>query len=155
MAVRIPCGYLFDMSGPKRKPKPNPTPKRKPATTPVNKAIDPAPENKAFMNEGVALPAPDHPTAPKYWKYEAGGELAPAMERLIRREPLTDRDIVLIRDYFRQWVRSPVWDRNPHAGVHGATAALARLRADVDNLQSYRDIEAWESLAVDWGIDPL
>ena len=105
-------------------------------------------------NKGVALPAPGTATAPKYWMHEIGGELAPAIERLVRAEPLSDRDILQIRAYLWQWIESPVWDQNPHLGAAGA-AELVLLRAGVGKLRTAGDIRDWVAVAVDWGMDPL
>lgn len=107
-----------------------------------------------MTNDGVPLPAPDDPRAPKYWTYETGGELAPALMRLLHSEPLSERDISLIRDYCRQWIESPVWDRNPTHDAAGV-AALATLRATVGGLTTAAKIRRWVMLAEDEGIDPL
>jgi len=107
-----------------------------------------------MTNDGVQLPAPDSPRAPKYWKYETGGELVPAVMRLIGGEPLTQRDIAVIRDYCRQWIESPVWDMNPHADG-AAAAALAILRQGVDALTTAAAIRAWVRLADSEGMEPL
>ena len=107
-----------------------------------------------MTNEGVQLPAPDDPRAPKYWLFEQGGELGPAMTRYLQSQPLTDRDIVLIRAYFRQWINSPVWEYDPHKAAD-SVAALARLRAAVDELKTAGDIRVWAAMASAEGIDPL
>jgi hypothetical protein len=107
-----------------------------------------------MTNDGVPLPAPDSAEAPKYWNYETGGELVPAVHRLIERKPLSARDIALIREYCRQWIMSPVWGLNPTQDAAGA-AALATLRATVDGLTTVAEIHRWLKLAEDEGIDPL
>jgi hypothetical protein len=61
------------------------------------------------------LPAPDHPDAPKYWRYETSGDLARAVERFLNNEPMTPVDIGLMRLYLMQWVDSPVWDMKSFA----------------------------------------
>lgn len=104
--------------------------------------------------KGVKLPAPGSPEAPKYWANEIGGELVPAMERLIRSEPLTDLDITLIRAYLFQWIDARVWDHNPHLGAAGAVE-LSQLRTAVGKIRSVGDIREWVAVAVDWGMDPL
>jgi len=55
-----------------------------------------------------------HPLAPKFWRHEPSGVLAPAIERYLNNVLLTVRDVSLIRAYFEQWVNSPVWDQNPY-----------------------------------------
>lgn len=105
-------------------------------------------------NEGVELPAPDSREAPKYWQYEIGGELVPAMHRLISQERLTETDITLIRLYLWQWIQSPVWDRNPHLGAAGA-AELATLRDTAGKIRTVAHIREWVAVATDWGMDPL
>lgn len=107
-----------------------------------------------MTNEGVQLPAPDDPRAPKYWMYETGGELAPAVGRLLNRAPLSPRDIALIRAYCRQWIESPVWDMNAHAGAADA-AALAMLRQAVDGLTTAARIWLWLEMADAEGTNPL
>ena len=102
----------------------------------------------------MELPAPGSPAAPNYWRFEVGGELVPAVMRLIGNEPLSERDIAAIRAYCRQWIGSPVWDSNPHQDA-AAAAALATLRAAVDGLTTAAAIRAWVRLADDEGMDPL
>jgi hypothetical protein len=88
--------------------------------------------------------------APKYWKYQ-GNALVPAMERFLRLDPLSERDITLIKAYLWQWIESPAWGQN--ASAAGARA-LAELRADVGKLQTITHIHNWVRLATDWGMDP-
>lgn len=105
-------------------------------------------------NRGVKLPAPGDPDAPKYWANETGGELGPAIERVLRRRPLTERDIEFVRAYLKQWIDSPVWDLNPNADATAA-AALSRLRASVGYIQTAAAVECWVKFAADEGMDPL
>lgn len=105
-------------------------------------------------NEGVELPDPGDADAPKYWMRETGGELKRAIERYLRSLPITDQQIALIRAYFRQWIVSPVWDRNPHASA-SATAALAKLRESVDAITTREAIAVWLTIAEYEGMDPL
>jgi hypothetical protein len=107
-----------------------------------------------MTNEGVQLPAPDDPRAPKYWMHETGGELVPAIGRLMKGAPLAPRDIAVIRAYVRQWINSPVWDMNAHAGAADA-AALAMLRQAVDGLTTAARINLWLAMADAEGMNPL
>lgn len=103
------------------------------------------------MTERTLLP-PDHPQAPKYWMYEIGGKLRPAMKRYLSDETSEPGDVDLIRAYLRQWIDSPVWND----GADDETRSdLARLRAEVATLRSNGDITRWVEDAVDMGIDPL
>jgi hypothetical protein len=91
------------------------------------------------------LPSPDSPLAPKYWRYETGGQLVPAVEKYLRGEALSVREVRWIAAYLRQWIASPVW------GADG----IARLRTSVERIQSRSDITNWLDAALALGIDPL
>jgi len=100
------------------------------------------------------LPDPASPEAPKYWMYEQGGELVPAVERYLRQEELSIRDIILIRAYLRQWVDSPVWDMNPTLTAEGKTA-LNNLRGKVLASRTKHQIDECIWMATRMGMDPL
>jgi hypothetical protein len=91
---------------------------------------------------------------PGYWMHETSGVLRPAVEAYLNDEPLSRRQIAALRAYFRQWIASPVWDRNPHAGVR-ERAWLTRMRARVDQLTNRQALSDWIAEAIDNGIDPL
>jgi hypothetical protein len=91
---------------------------------------------------------------PGYWMDETGGELVPAVKRYLQGYRLSSRDIALIAAYLRQWIESPVWDQNPHMSEEGR-AELARLRELARVLLNQPTIDAWLSLAVEFGVDPL
>ena len=100
----------------------------------------------------TGLLPPDHPQAPRYWRYEIGGELRPAMERYLLNEPARPGDVSLIRAYLRQWIDSPVWD----GGVDGETRnALDGLRTRVHDLHNRLQVDMWLELALELGINPL
>ena len=101
----------------------------------------------------MTLPKPDAPEAPKYWAYEASGVLAQAIVRYLKGDHI-QRDIPLIRAYFKQWVDSPVWDMNPLIN-DSAREALQALRADVDRIATFVDIAEWLDAAESRGMDPL
>lgn len=98
------------------------------------------------------IPASD-PRAPHYWQHETSGVLRPAIGRLLDGAELAATDIVIIRAYFRQWVDSPVWDENPHAGEDDRR--LANLRKAARDIASRADIRQWLRDALAMGIDPL
>jgi len=106
-----------------------------------------------MKDKGVELPAPGSAAAPKYWEHQ-GGELAPAMHRLIKHEPLSGDDMALIRAYFRQWIGSPVWDLNPNADG-AARGTLMMLRQSVDGLTTAERIHLWLRMADAEGVNPL
>jgi len=97
---------------------------------------------------------PADPRAPKYWMHEVGGELAPAVGKYLLAEPLTAREISLIRAYLQQWIMSPVWDLDPFANAD-TKATLAKLRGSIDWLLTVELIRRWIAAATDMGIDPL
>lgn len=112
--------------------------KRKPAQTPQNKAIDPAPENKAAGRP------------PAYWQYERSGTLKPVIVRYLSGARLDLLELDIMREYCRQWIGSPVWDRN----LHGAQD-LINLRAEAAAITSNETLAAWLQHAEDLGCDPL
>jgi hypothetical protein len=91
---------------------------------------------------------------PGYWVYETSGVLQPAVEAYLRGEVLTGEQIAAMRAYLRQWIGSPVWDQNPHAGAD-ERAWLAGMRLACDALLSREAIEAWLDQAIEAGLDPL
>jgi hypothetical protein len=95
-----------------------------------------------------------HPGPPGYWMHETGGELAPAIKRYLENEPLTIRDVSLIRAYIKQWVYSEVWDGNPKADDE-SRATLAGLRLQALTITDRKTIDAWIEAALDEGMDPL
>src|SRR5262245_19430402 len=102
----------------------------------------------------MKLPSPDSWDAPKYWMYETGGLLVPAVERYLRDEPAQPMDEALIVAYLRQWIGSPVWSHNPHMDAESGRK-LFELRARVGTLRTRQDIGQWLHDALDIGIDPL
>jgi hypothetical protein len=85
---------------------------------------------------------------------EQGGELVPAMQRYLNGQPLTIRDIALLRLYIQQWIDSGVWDTNPSLNAEGRLE-LAELRGLARGINSGRAIAAWIHRAEDLGMDPL
>jgi hypothetical protein len=107
-----------------------------------------------------ALPPPDHPDAPKYWRHETGGRLAIAVENFLNHRLMTVRDVALVRAYLIQWIDSPVWEMNPHLAQGGpaataALAALTRLRVRARRICAVADIHHWINDALAEGHDPL
>lgn len=96
----------------------------------------------------------DHPDAPKYWMNETSGVLKPVVEAYLRNEPLTLRDVAIMRAYLRQWIMSPVWDMNPRQ-TRADALGLSALRERLDTIASRDDIERWLAAALESGIDPL
>ena len=99
--------------------------------------------------------APDDPRAPKFWRFETSGVLAPAIQRyLTRPRSMEDRDIALVAAYLSQWIDSPVWEMNAEAGER-SLAKLAELRIRAGKIATVDDIHAWLGAALAEGIDPL
>lgn len=92
---------------------------------------------------------PADPRAPKYWIYEQGGKLRPAMQRYLEGHLAQPGDTALIRAYLQQWIDSPVWD-NPDT-----VAELAELRRDVRGIATRMHLDLWLEAAFNLGIDPL
>lgn len=102
----------------------------------------------------MTLPSPDSPDAPKYWMYEQGDLLKPAITRFLHGHALSARDIVLIRAYICQWIGSSVWTMNPGITNEGIRA-IVRLRLAATKLSSEQEIRRWLFDALGEGIDPL
>lgn len=103
------------------------------------------------LAEAFPLPRPE---GPGYWMAETTGVLRPAVEAYLTGAPLTEQQIAALRAYLRQWIMSPVWDRNPHTSA-AAAAALAALRTAVEGLTSRDEIDVWVHAATASGLDPL
>jgi hypothetical protein len=102
-----------------------------------------------------ALPPPDDPRAPKYWRYETSGELAIVVGvYLAAVRALTMREIALMRAYVKQWIDSPVWDLNPELTAE-SRAELAWIRESAGRIASESDLRAWLRVAEGQGFDPL
>lgn len=115
--------------------------KRKPERTPENKAMDPAPENKA----GQVRP-------PGYWQYEQTGLLKPIVKRYLEGERLDPAELDIMREYCRQWIGSPIWERNPHSSD---ITWLEELRAGAAAIETQEQLNTWLRKAEDVGADPL
>ena len=97
----------------------------------------------------------DDPRAPKYWRYETGGELAAAVTRYLHRpRDLSAYDVALIAAYVQQWIDSPAWEANPHANEEGR-ARLAELRIRARHIKTIADLHRWFASAISEGMDPL
>lgn len=48
-------------------------------------------------------------TVPRYWMDEVSGELAPAVHRFLKGEPLTVTDVAMLQAYLWQWISAAVW----------------------------------------------
>jgi hypothetical protein len=101
-----------------------------------------------------ALPPPDSPDAPKYWRHETGGALRVAVENYLSNELMTVREVALMRAYLSQWIESPVWELNPSLDAQ-ARASLAFLRLRARRIQTVQDIHRWIADALAEGHDPL
>ena len=101
-----------------------------------------------------ALPPPDHPDAPKYWRSETSGQLRGAVENYVNRRLMTVRDVALMRAYIIQWIDSPVWEQAPAFDARAASA-LSALRLRARRILSVADIHRWMYDAAAEGQDPL
>lgn len=106
------------------------------------------------MSKSPVLLDPAHPDAPKYWMWETSGRLGPAIEAYLNRREMTVSQMNLMRAYLRQWIDSPVWERNP-AADKATLAELQHLRATIRLAQSRKDLSIWLRRALESGHDPL
>lgn len=106
------------------------------------------------MNDFAKLPHPASPEAPKFWRFEQGSELKPAIFAYLEDKPLTVREIAVISSYLTQWIASPVWDLSPSHDMYSRNTLLV-LRATAPRLAEREDIDEWLMLAIEQGIDPL
>lgn len=97
---------------------------------------------------------PDDARAPKFWAYETGGELCKAVERYLKGEALTQRDLQLIRLYIVQWIDSPVW-MLPHEPTCGDGREVSNLRGAARRIRTRGDVDRWTRDANNIGIDPF
>jgi hypothetical protein len=100
------------------------------------------------------LPKPYCAEAPRYWLQETSGVLRLVIERLFDDKELRADEIRILGEYFRQWIDSPAWDLNPHAG-ESDRATLHRLRLEVRQLRTMRQVNRWLDDAYKIGVDPL
>lgn len=83
---------------------------------------------------------------PGYWMNEISGVLRPAVEAYLRGQPMTDRQIIAMRVYLRQWMAADAWRGRPMIDV---------LRTKVEEITTRRDISDWLEMALQQNIDPL
>jgi hypothetical protein len=103
----------------------------------------------------TGLLPPSDPRAPKFWRHETGGLLAPAMERFLLHKRAKPGDTDLIRAYLQQWIDSPVWQMNPAGSDYETHRALTELRQSAHSIHTRDDVRRWVAEALDLGIDPL
>lgn len=102
----------------------------------------------------MPLYPPADPRAPKFWMYEQSGILAPVIGAYLTGKEMNAEQFGIMRAYLKQWIDSPVWDENPHAGAAGRSQ-ISGLRDGIASLTNRAQIESWLARAVSCGIDPL
>lgn len=80
-----------------------------------------------------------------YWMHETSGVLAPAVQRYLEGKSLSAGDISLLRAYLKQWITRGNWKGDEE---------LKELRTSVDMISTRADIEQWDALADELGLDP-
>ena len=80
-----------------------------------------------------------------YWKHKNSTALHRAIDLFLCDEPMTDDQIAVVREYFRQWIEDPAWD--------GPKAKW--LRAEIDNLKTHDALFCWRFGAKIHGMDPI
>jgi hypothetical protein len=90
---------------------------------------------------------------PFYWQDEVTGELPRAvrayLDHVVDGEPITDKQLALLRDYLDHWVCAPCWDSPV------LEAELRHLRGSIRHLTSVAEIGDWIHQALEIGMDPL
>lgn len=81
---------------------------------------------------------------PGYWMDETSGRLRPAVEVYLLHQPMSERHILAMRAYLRQWI---------NGDFKGLMIDV--LRTQVDEITTREDIARWLSRAIEEGIDPL
>ncbi len=84
--------------------------------------------------------------------HEVGPDLKPAIKRYLERQPMSEKDIRVMRAYLGQWIFSLAWDANPSPDWRDD---LKTLRKGIPMLLTRDDIDNWVKLAVHFGVDPL
>jgi hypothetical protein len=105
-------------------------------------------------HERDGLSARESFRVPCHWTDEVSGQLAPAVKTYLKREPLSRERVRLLREYFAQWIQSPVWDMNTHA-TKQSRVELRWLRESVSKIHSDDDIHRWLEGAAHLGLDPI
>jgi hypothetical protein len=94
---------------------------------------------------------------PRYWRDEASGVLAAAMnaylDHRIDGAPLTREQFALVKDYLIYYVDAPVW-QYPEA-EREYKAALLQLRFEAYLIQNVDDAVNLLEHCLDLGLDPL
>jgi hypothetical protein len=89
---------------------------------------------------------PDHPDAPRYWMHEQSGVLAPVVRQYLEgKEPLSPRQIGIMRAYLKQWAASPVW----------AGPGLNKLRRQIAKISTPAELNDVIRTMTDLSMDPL
>jgi hypothetical protein len=83
---------------------------------------------------------------PDYWQKETGPELRPAVVAYLNQQPLTSRQVKLMRLYIKQWIEADVWALDDELG---------ELRRLADRIDSQEAVTAWLDRASNSEIDPL
>lgn len=92
---------------------------------------------------------------PLYWRDEVSGLLKETVEAYLDNrvdgKPITEAEIVLLRDYFAHWINAPCWSPADSPFLE----EIATLREEVLELKTAGEISEWIFKAMDIGIDPL
>ena len=111
--------------------------------------ITPEPEPIGSL---LFLPNPDYPypfdvpAPPYFWMEEQTGALAPVVAAYMNGDPLDREQIVLIRQYLRQYLERAVLTGDANRRL---------LLARVEKLRSAREVERLAEELAEWGIEPF
>ena len=100
----------------------------------------------AFHDDLPKRLPPEHPDAPKYWRYETSGMLQPVVRMFINGARLLPADVKIMKAYLWQWVGSPVW---------APSGTLEALRLRVAAIETQEDLDGCVWAAVELNMDPL
>ena len=99
----------------------------------------------------LGIPAVDTGDAPLFWKHETTGIMFQIVQKYLAGAPLPPPEIEIMRQYFEQWVTSPLvcWT------FVDLEAEMAAIKESIRHAKTVQALRQWQSAALKIGIDPL